>query len=618
MPANSIGHIEVITNPSAKYRPDGAGGIINIVLKGAADGWEGSVQGNAGNLDRYTGNATLSFAKEDLSVFGTYSFRHTTTPMEISDIRIEKDGNGNVLSTFERATKENYKELSHIANGGLIFPIGERSKIEITGEYFRLDGDNKSKSITKTEDMETGEISAWTTDRIFDGFEQEWQVGAAFEHEFGNEDHNLAIDFAYGRYDEEEDNYFDENFTHPEPRQDITHYLITKGGPITEIQVEYANPIAKDTELELGYDGEFLSDNIGNFSESQAADGSWVTDPNRTNDFVFTQNMNAGWGLFGKEIEALSISAGLRAEMVNITSHLILEDTDSIIPNDYFKLYPSLHLTYELGDNEQLQLNYSKRVNRADSDEHNPFPEYDDPYTREVGNPYLKPEVIHSFELGYFIQKENFSFIPTLYYRYKLDAFTEIREIVEDSILQTRFTNLDVEKAGGLEFVVTHNFKDRIRINFSANFFYSTLDASSLGFSDARSQFNWDAKLAANFTITKTTFAQLNAYYRSGRLTPQGYFEPIPLVNLGFRQDLFKKRASVSFTISDVFSSVEWESITDTPYLYQKTTYGRNTQIFYLGFTYRFGKKFQKSKLEDMTFEDEIEAGKPPPEDEEE
>ena len=102
--------------------------------------------------------------------------------------------------------------------------------------------------------METGEISAWTTDRVFDGFEQEWQVGAAFEHEFGNEDHNLAIDFAYGRYDEEEDNYFDENFTHPEPRQDITHYLITKGGPITEIQVEYANPIAKDTELELGYD----------------------------------------------------------------------------------------------------------------------------------------------------------------------------------------------------------------------------------------------------------------------------------------------------------------------------------------------------------------------------
>ena len=152
-------------------------------------------------------------------------------------------------------------------------------------------------------------------------------------------------------------------------------------------------------------------------------------------------------------------------------------------------------------------------------------------------------------------------------------------------------------------------------MNFSANLFYNELDASNLGYA-SNSQFSWDAKLAANFTITKSTFAQLNAYYRSSRITAQGRFEPVPLLNLGFRQDVFKKRASLSLTISDVFSSVEWESSVDTPELYQKTTYGRNTQIIYLGFTYRFGKKFQKRKLEDLKFEDEIDAGKPAPEEE--
>jgi outer membrane receptor protein involved in Fe transport len=616
IPANSIEKIEVITNPSARYRPDGAGGIINIVLKGAADGWEGSAQGNIGNLDRYTGNIALGYAKEDFSTYGSYSLRHTTTPQDISDIRIEKDGNGEVLNEFKRETRENYKELSNIGNGGIIYPFKERNSLEISGEFFYAESDNSSTAKTVTDDKEAGENEIYTTDRVFTGLELEWQLGAAYEHEFEKEEHTLAVDVAYGRYAEEEDNNFVEEYTLPEYREDITHYRITKGGPVTELALEYANPLPGDREIELGYDGEFLTDNISNLSQYQA-NGSWIYDPNRTNDFNFTQNINSVWGIFTQEIESFSLSAGLRAEQVNITSRLIQEPTDSIIPNDYSKLYPSFNITYEKGDNEQIQLNYSKRVNRADSDEHNPFAEYDDPRTREVGNPYLKPEVIHSFELGYLYQKDNFSIIPTVYYRYKKDAFTEIREIVEDSILQTSLTNLDVEKAGGFELAVTGNIKDRVGLNFSANFFYSTLDASNLGYSSNNSQFNWDAKLIANFTLTKTTFAQLNAYYRSGRQTAQGYFEPIPLFNLGFRQDLFRKRASLSLTISDVFSSVEWESITDTPDLYQHTTYGRNSQIIYLGFTYRFGKNFQKRKPEDLKFEDEIEAGKPPPEEEE-
>ena len=213
LPANSIERIEVITNPSAKYRPDGAGGIINIVLKGAADGWEGSVQGNAGNLDRYTGNLNLNLTKGDVSVFGNYGIRHTTTPQDITDVRIDRDGNGNDINSFYRVTEENYKELSHIANGGIVFPMWEGGNMEISGEYFRADSDNKSKFKTITEDLLTNEVSEFDTDRTFDGFEQEWQVGAAFEQEFEKEDHVLAIEAAYGKYEEQEDNYFDITYT---------------------------------------------------------------------------------------------------------------------------------------------------------------------------------------------------------------------------------------------------------------------------------------------------------------------------------------------------------------------------------------------------------------------
>ncbi len=614
LPASSIERIEVITNPSAKYRPDGAGGIINIVLKGAADGWEGSVQGNVGNLDRYNGNIALNYTKEDVSIFGTYSIRHAITPQDITDIRIEKE-NGTTLSDFNRKTDEEYRELSQIATAGIIFPAGEGSTIELSGEYFYADADNSSTGETTVKDFVEQENSFFNTDRIFKGFEQEYQVAGAFEHEFEKEDHVLAIEVAYGRYNEEEKNDFTQKFILPKDSISTTDYLIAKGGPATEIAVEYAYPIGGDTEIEVGYFGEFLTDYITNQSRILGSDNMWEFDPNRTNEFKFIQNINAGWAVFSHGIDAFSFAAGLRAEQVNITSNNLSANTK--IPNNYFKLYPSLHLTYELGDNEELQLNYSKRVNRADSDEHNPNIEYDDPLTGEKGNPELKPEVIHSFELGYMIQKEKFSFYPSLYYRHKKDAFTEYR-IPPDSagVAITTFSNLDVERAGGLEFIVTTDIISRVGLNFSANLFYSELDASNLGESADNSQFNWDAKLAANFTITKSTFAQLNAYYRSARQTPQGHFEPVPLLNLGFRQDLFKKRASISFTISDVFSSVEWESITDTPSYYQRTNYGRNSQIFYVGFTYRFGKAFQKKKAEDLKFEDAIDAGKQPVEEE--
>ena len=277
IPANSIEYIEVITNPSAKYRPDGAGGIINIVLKGAADGWEGSVQANVGNLERYNGNINLNYTKEDVSIFGNYGIRHAYTPQDITDIRIEKDGNGKDLNNFNRTTDEDYKELSHIATAGVIFPAGEGSTVEISGEYFYADADNSSTGETTSEDYVEDETTNYTTDRIFTGFEQEYQVAAAFEHEFEKEDHALAIEVAYGRYDEEEDNNFDSKYTLPSPSDLITHNLIKKGGPITEIAAEYVLPMNGDVEIELGYDGEFITDNISNFSENQASDGSWIT-----------------------------------------------------------------------------------------------------------------------------------------------------------------------------------------------------------------------------------------------------------------------------------------------------------------------------------------------------
>ncbi|MCB0584590.1 MAG: TonB-dependent receptor, partial [Phaeodactylibacter sp.] len=619
IPANSIERIEVITNPSAKYRPDGIGGIINIVLKDATrQGLNGTVQANVGNLDRYNANILLNYGAEDVNFFGSYGIRHASTPQDITDIRIDREG-GADINTFKSVSDVTFGELSHLATAGVTFPVGESGQVEIAGEYFYLNNDNNS--FTKWDVTEEDATSLFDIDRQYNGYEQEYDVGIAYEREFeNNEDHSLAIEFNLSGYDETEDNNYNEIYKSPFAGNAISRNLIEKGGPVMEFVVEYARPIGRESELELGYLGEIMKDDINILGEDfLSPENKWETDPLKTYRFKFNQTVHAGYGLFTHTIESFFFSAGLRAEQTLITSNLV--SSGEKIPNDYFNIFPTLALGLELGDNEEIQLSYSKRINRADPDEQNPFPEYDDPRTRDRGNPKLLPEQVHSVELAYHLQNEKFTFMPSLYYRYLYDGFTEFREIVEDTVLQTTFTNFSNQTLAGAEVIFKGNVSNFLDLNFSANAYYSELDGTSLGLPANQSQITWDTKLGANFTISKTTYGQLNAQYVSNRLTPQGEFQPIVLLNLGLRQDIFNRNASILFTVSDVFASVEWESLIDNENLYWNTTYGRNNQIFYLGFSYRFGQSYankRKRKPEKLEFEDAIEVPNPVPKEEDE
>ncbi len=601
IPANTIKRIEVITNPSAKYRPDGIGGIINIVLKeDSREGWNGVLSGNVGNLSRQNASLTLNHGADGLNLFGSYSFRHANTPRRERDLRIEKDGTGTPVYTAENSSFRETDEYAHVVSAGAGFPVGEDSQVEIAGTYYY---GKENKNTLADWEVEDEFPSAFSIERALEELEEEVELSAAFEHEF-DEDHTLSIELAYSAYDENEDNSYDENYTLPFASNAQSRNLIEKGGPLTELSVEYARPIGEDSELEAGYLTEFMKDDIQFTVENYLLrDDSWAADPNRTNHFAFRQNIHALYTTFGRSFDALSILAGLRAEQTFINSRLIT--TGEKIPNNYFQFFPTLHLSYELDDGQEMQLSYSRRVNRPDSDEHNPFAEYDDPRNREVGNPKLLPEQVHSLELGYHLQKDNFSFIPNLYYRYKYDAFSEIKEIVEDTVLQSRQVNLSNETAAGLELILTGNVKDVLGLTFSATAFYNELDGANLDFTDKRSNLTWNSKLAANLNITPTTFAQVNAYYRSSRITVQGESRPLFLLNLGMRQDIFRKRASLILTVSDVFASLKWERIIDTPELYRRRDYTRNKQIVYLGFSYRFGQAFKTEKKE-LNFVDEI------------
>ncbi|MCI0494929.1 TonB-dependent receptor [candidate division KSB1 bacterium] len=607
MPANTIERIEVITNPSAKYKLDGVGGIINLVLKKESrQGLNGTVLANAGNLGRYNANATINYNPGKVNLFGSYGFRYNNSPRSSIDSRIQKDSLSQVFSYYDNTSSASSKPFAHIANVGLDYSINDKNKVGISGDYFYQDSYLDQNSQTTFRDGNRHITSDFTTNRTRDEIEKEYEINSNYEHDFDKEDHVLSFELNYSGYDENEDNYYDEIYTVPNISDVLHHILVQKGGHLTEFYAEYAYPIDEGTELEAGYVGEFMRDDIRNLGEDFDPQSSrWITDFNKTNRFLFHQDIHALYATFGHSIEDFSFLAGLRAEQALITSNLV--SADSTIPNNYFKLYPTLHLAYDVNDNHEFQINYSRRVRRADSDEHNPFAEYSDPRNMEAGNPKIKPEQINSIEFGYHLKQKHFSVLPTIYYRYKYDAFTEIRQFVNDTTMLTTFANIANDQSAGMEFIVAGDVKKIMSLNLSADAFYQVIDASNLGYSDKKSTISWNAKLAANLHFTSSNLIQVNAYYRSARLTPQGKRLPSFLLNLGMRQDLFNQKASLTLTVSDVFKSLKWKRQINTPILFEETISKRNSQIIYLGFTYRFGKSAKKeNQKEEFEFEDAI------------
>ncbi len=586
IPASSIERIEVITNPTAKYRPDGVGGIINIVLKKeSSEGLSGQVTANAGNEERYNANINLNYAKEDFKLYGNYAFRHSNGTVLYKDKRTYKDSlSGLPTEYYNESGTSQTKAFSHNAYAGTNFNLNDYNSIELSGSYFYQKSSHQGESdIAGLNSSETLDYKL-TNQQTNDEFEKEGELNFTYEHTFkNNEDHNLSVDATYAAYAEQEDKTFYQIYTYPNDYIDTSRYLIQKGGHQTEIQADYTLPLGEDAEFESGYAGEFIYDDIR------------YTNNLKRNRFLFNQQLHAIYALYGQSIDRFSFKAGVRAEQTLITSHLVFP-MDSMVPNNYFKIFPTVHLGYELSDNKQITLSYSKRLNRPDPDELNPYPEFSDPRNAEAGNPNLKPEQVHSLELGYQFSKNNLSVTTTLYYRYKYDAFTAIFENIGDSIVLYTTTNLNTRQSGGLEGTVSGKLFRFWTYNLSGDIYYSTIDATNLGYNN-KSSISGNIKGYSLFQITKSTYMQLNAYYYFPRITPQGRRDPFYYINAGFKQNLFKNRASLTLTATDIFHSYKIKYDINSRQLDQFTTINRKQAVIYIGFIWRFNNFKDKEKI---------------------
>ena len=357
-----------------------------------------------------------------------------------------------------------------------------------------------------------------------------------YKHLFGKEGHELTIDYASSVAKEVEDNHYANIFRLPAQNTTFDNILINQNENQSQLSVQYVNPLSGTSRLESGYILETGKRDMNYYGENfNPTTNIWEKDFVKSNQFIYNEYIHVLYSTIEKEFGDFGILGGLRSEQAFVKSQQVT--TDSLIRNNYFRLYPSLHLSYKMDDSHEFQLNYSHRIRRPEGDEMNPFPEYQDPYNLKIGNPRLKPEEIHSVEMGYHYKNEVTTIISTLYYRYMYNGMTSITKYLNDSILLTTSANLSKNSAAGFEFIVSTTLAKIINVNLSSNTFLNTIDATSLGYSNKKSNISWTVNLNTTVNFTRSTMIQLTSSYISEKLTPQGKRLPSFVMNMGFRQE---------------------------------------------------------------------------------
>lgn len=584
LPANSIEKIEVITNPSAKYKPDGTGGIINIVLKKTTKrGWNGNLTGNVGNRERYNASSSFSYNPGRINVFGSYSIRQDDRIRTTISNRTQKDPKTNALNSYQDQLESKTRPFSNIAALGFDYTIDDQNSFGLSGNYYLRKQQKHDLTLKKVSDL-TGLTQDY--DRLRANSEEESNTSALlyFEHNFAKENHKLRMEFNIAHSPETENNHYTNVFRYPIQADQRDYTLIKQTTDVKNLLLSYENPLSVHTKLEAGYDGQFNKDDMDFYGD----------DAFKTNRFIYHERIHALYSTFSHEVNKISMMVGLRAEYTDLKSALISAGTS--IPNHYFKVYPTLHFSYKLNDHKELQLNYSRRVRRPEGDDLNPFAEYADPTNIRVGNPYLLPEIIHSVEAGYLWRKNGLSILPGIYYRYTANRFTSITSPLNDSVLVTKQENLANDQAMGADVVLSGNVNSKINLSLTPNIFYNQIDASNLGYSNKKSTITWSANFNTGYLITNTLSFQLNSIYKSSRLTPQGTFLPSFVMNAALRKDVFAKKGSIYLAGSDLFKTQRQEVDLQGPFLVQHVKTSSNSRMIYLGLSYNFGSVPKKKK----------------------
>lgn len=573
VPASQIENIEIITNPSVKYDPDGTAGIINIITKSnRAQGVNGIINLDANSLGSLGGDFLLNFQREKFSFYvgGSRSDRKrkgafkslTETYQSDTSYLNSQDGNGgrghsgNTLKT------------------GLSFNIDTTSSLAIN-----LNGGDRMRKHTNDVDYLTWEevdgmryneiTSTSTNNSISNG--KYLSADITYDKNFNDTGHELITTLFYQYGASGEDN-INEVAYNSGLFEGLRSWEIGDGHEV-RFKTDYTYPITSTFGIEAGYQWRYDNeaewyDRFDYFDSGAEYSPGESSDYYKTTDFI--RHIHSTYATIGGELNRFGYKVGLRGEYTDRSIDFFANSNDNGSENyaiNRFDFFPSIHLSYALPANVQVMASYSKRIERPRGYYLEPFETWMNAYNVRQGNPDLQPEYIDSWELGAQKTFEKGFLSVEAFYRKTENRIDRIQSVYVDPATNDTSTNIILQKsmnAGrdyslGFEGMLNYEFTNWYSLNFNGSFFNYRLETTIDDQYVERESQNWGLRMSNTFKPFRNNRIQFDVMYRSPSVSSQGRREGFAFTNIAVRQDVLKRKLSITLSVQDLFDTARFK-----------------------------------------------------------
>jgi len=624
IPADAIESVEIITNPSAKYEASGGGaGIVNIVLKkNRKTGYNGSVRGGVDGHGAINGglNFSLRQNKFNFTANGFYNQNHAYTEGTVNRF----NHTDTATSIFQSLTNKN-KGAFAFGSVGMDYFATNRTTFSLT--YLHVHGQFKPNQILNITNNTFYPKDSTVTDysdrivnsqRTFDAN----GLQLAFKHLFPKEGENITADLNYFGGKNVNDALTSTNYFTGMPGSDVagTREQKVNGNGTNKtltIQTDYVHPFNAKTKFEAGlrFNTQHLISNTNTFYDS-AGQGNYYPVPAASTNYTNTNNVYAGYVSFTSAIKDFGYQAGLRAESSDYTGELL--NVNQHFSNSYLiSLFPSLFLSQKLGNKQELQLSYTRRINRPNFFQLIPYTDYSDSLNITRGNPGLLPEFTNSLEFSYLkTLTGNNTFLASLYYKRTNNLITRFLDTFTNAIsgkpdLVNTYINANYSQSVGAEFTAVNTFTKWFDLTTNVNVYNSYINTTNVAASQP-ALWSWFGKMNASFKLPWKLKMQITGFYQSKSNLPvntggggmgggpgsggvqsasQGYISSFWSVDAALSKSFLKNdAASLSISISDIFRTRWTDQYSQSEFFTQQYNRLRDPQLVRVNFSYRFGK----------------------------
>ncbi len=590
IPSTSIKSIELITNPSAKYNPEGMSGIINIVLnKNANMGFNGSV--NTGltygaNL-RFNGSLDLNYKAGKFNFFANYG---ANTGKRDNVGKVERFDN-NSLQQFSFDNDN----TSHLLKTGVDFYINDKNTLSFFTVQNRFDSDNTSTTLVTYPSNNFDDIDQYNES---DNKSDTQTYNVNYKRDFEKEGHNIEIEANVSKTDSPEDAIFREKNNPSDPVLNYDDDLDNEQENLT-VNIDYVNPLSDDSKLELGLETRIRNmDNSRITTQEQYVyddQGNIIgTEPVPDAFYQYDRNINSAYATYSNAINKLTYQVGLRLENYNVKANF---NGVEIFKDDYITVYPSAFLSYKASDQNSYQISYSRRVDRPGFQQVNPIREWSTPLITSVGNPELDPQFTNSIELNYIRNVKNGSITFGTFYRIIIDNITRVLLIdpLDPNKVILTYNNTDNNSAYGFELSSNYRFTKWWSVNASFDLYHQT-EKGVIGFDEIEvDNTTWNFRANNDFKVTQNLRLQLFGMYRGANRNLQFDVKPMWKIDIGARWNILDNKGTISARMSDLFNTMFFAFDSNRPYD-STGEFHWESRAAYIGFNYRFGSNKVKKR----------------------